>query len=147
MRWVLRHLGYRGIALILLGCNWALIGAQLASETARKIDPDAAILHELIPTPVRVWLWVGCGAAAITCALANRLQGLGFALALVMPVERAVSHAWSWQAHVVPGEPGGAPDAWALSLRWLVIVALVLLMSRWREGSDARIELTRQEAA
>ena len=48
------------------------------------------------------------------------------------------------QAHVVPGEPGGAPDAW---LRWLVIVALVLLMSRWREGSDARIELTRQEAA
>lgn len=146
MLWVLRHLGYRGMALILLGCNWALIGAQLAAETSRKIDPDAAILDELIPMPVRVWLWVGCGAVVITCGLVDRLQGIGFALALVMPVGRAVSHAWSWQAHVVPGEPGGAPDAWALSLRWLVIVALVLLMSRWREGSDARIELTRQEA-
>lgn len=147
MRWVLRHLGYRGMALILLGCNWALIGAQLAAETAPKIDPDAAILDELIPMPVRVWLWVGFGAVVITCGLVNRLQGIGFALALVMPATRAVSHAWSWQAHVVPGEPGGAPDAWALSLRWLVIVALVLLMSRWREGSDARIELTRREAA
>ena len=147
MRWALRHLGYRGMALILLGCDWAMIGAQLAAETARKVDPDAAILHELIPMPVRVWLWIGFGAAVALCGLVNRLQGLGFTLALVMPVERAVSHAWSWQAHVVPGGPGGAPDAWALALRWLTIVGLVLLMSRWREGSDARIELTRQEAA
>ncbi len=66
---------------------------------------------------------------------------------MVRDLVRSSLHAWSWQAHVVPGEPGGAPDAWALSLRWLVIVGLVLLMSRWREGPDARIELTRREAA
>lgn len=142
---LMRHLGYRGLALIITGIHWATIGAELA-HGAPAIDPDAAILHELIPTHIRVWLWVGTGTAVAICGAINRWQVWGFLIAMLMPIERMVSHAWSWQAYLIPGGPGGSPGAWALTLRWACVVALLLLMARWREGSPGRLALTRQEA-
>lgn len=103
---------------------------------------DQALLHMMIPAEVRVGLWV---AAATLCgigATSRRWQHIGFGAAMVMPVERVVSHMWAWVAWVVPGVPSGQPEGIGYALVWACLAALIIVLAGTRTApageSDGR---------
>ena len=88
--------------------------AAWVSDPRLTLDPDRAILFESMPIPVRVALWA---SAALV-------------VAVVMPLERAAGHAWSWAHHLIPGGPPGDRLGWGPALLWLSVAAPIILVGR-----------------
>jgi hypothetical protein len=123
-----RRFQYRGLALLLFALAFVGVGVGLPHQPA----PAPELLLSLIPMPLRVTLWVGCGIVAAVGAVSHRTiwQDRGFAV-LLAPLfgERFLSY---FGAMLVE------PD----TLRWLsgaVVYALfsglVTLIAAWPEPS------------
>ena len=130
-----KRLGRRGGLLALLALLWIGSAAQVVAGTSH--DPSAAILHERIPTEIRVGLWVATAAIMLAGALAGRTrpwaQRVGYGAALIMPAERALGYAWSLAMWAIPGPPPGAVASLAGLSQWVVVAAIVYVIAGWDE--------------
>ena len=95
-------------------------------------DPGDAVLHELIPPLWRGGAWLLAGLLIIALAR-TRFERLAWIIAMLMPVQRVVSHAWSLAMVLVPGEPPGAPDAPGYIVAWSSLAALIYVIAGWPE--------------
>ena len=113
---------------------WIALGhagmAAWVSDARLTLDPDRAILFEGWPIEVRTGLWVASALIVALGALRPRLETVAFAVAVMMPIERAVGHAWSWGHHIIPGTPPGDPLGWGPALLWLSVAALTTQVAR-----------------
>ena len=95
-------------------------------------DPADAVLHELIPPVWRGGAWLLAGLLIIALAR-TRYERAAWIIAMVMPVQRVVSHAWSLAMVLVPGLPPGALDAPGYILAWSSLAALIYVIAGWPE--------------
>lgn len=124
----------RSVALATLGFLHLGMGLRLLLTTESPVDPDIALLHMLIPVPVRVGLWIFVGTMCILLAWRPRTERIGWAVAMMMPIERAVSYFWSGAMAVVPGPPPGAMESFGAMMFWMGVGFLIWLMSGWTES-------------
>ena len=130
-----RRLGRRGGILVLLGVVWVGIGVGVGYDTA-IIDGAQGLFHLLIPTPLRIALWVVCGTIAVFAGIvrAPKWQGAGFA-ALVVPVtQRALSYLGGMFMEVYNGR--GTYQTWPLFLIFIAVTGVILIVAGWREEND-----------
>ena len=131
-------LGTRGMVLLVIGGLLISWGISVWSEYLWD-DPDRAVPYQGLPIEVRVSMWVATGVASIIAGLGpKRWQRKGFAAAVIMPTERAVSHMWSWFMWVIPGGPPGDGFGWATSIHWALLVLLFWIASQWDEDIPLR---------
>ena len=123
----------RRTALALLALLHVGMGLTLVLQPAEPPMPGVAVLHELLPVSLRIALWVGCGAAMAAAALSYRGEHIGWGVAIVMPVERAISYGWSALMWMVPGYPPGAVASLGSAFIWTAVAAIVWLMAQWPE--------------
>ena len=125
--------------------RWALLWVALghvgmaawASDPRIAVNPDRAILWEGWPIGIRVTLWLIAATIVLAGALRPRWESVAFAAAMVMPIERAAGHLWSWVHHLLPGAPPGDPLGWGPALVWLSVAALIALVGRSTIREDA----------
>ena len=118
------HIGFSGLALLETG----------------PYDANRAVLYEMLPLAWRVAAWGVIGIACISLA-PTRFERIGWAAAMIMPLERLISHAWSWAMYLVPGAPDGLSASGFSVLRWLFFAALIRLIASWPEdGARANHE-------
>lgn len=146
MRRHVKRLGRRGGLLLLLAVLWAGVAAQVAAAH-EPFDGAAAVLHERIPTAWRVGLWLTSAlimaAAAVIGTRAPRVQRIGWAVALLLPAERAAGYLWSVIMVGIPGPPPGSLGSLAGLTEWCVVTAVVYLVAGWAE--DVTDVLSREE--
>lgn len=136
MRRHVKRLGRRGGLLLLLAVLWAAVAAHIAAAH-EPFDGAAAVLHERIPTAWRVGLWLTSAlimaAAAVIGTRAPRVQRIGWAVALLLPAERAAGYLWSVIMVGIPGPPPGSLGSLAGLTEWCVVTAVVYLVAGWDE--------------
>ena len=141
-----KKLGRRGGLLLLLALLWAGVAAQVAATHA-PYDVDVAVLHERIPLAWQVGLWLASAivmaAAAVIGIRDPRAQRIGWAVALLMPAERAIGYLWSVVMVGVPGPPPGSLGSLAGLAGWCLVTAIVYILAGWDE--DVTDALAREE--
>ena len=115
----------RSHALLLAAGVHFGMGGSILGTVGHLHDPDKAILWEAWPANFRAALWLIMGALVLVGAFSRRLEVAAFALAVVMPFERAVGHLWSWWQWVIPEDPGGDPRGLAFALVWLSLAGFI----------------------
>lgn len=125
-----RRLGYRGLALVLFALAFVGIGVGLPS--APPAPPE--LLYSLIPLPIRVGVWIGCGVVALAGALSHRetWQDRGFAVLLVPLLgERLLSYVGAVlvEDDTLRWFSGG--------FVWFLFSGLVTLIAAWPEPTTA----------
>ena len=113
------HITPRRHALLLAAGVHLGMGGSILGTVGYLHDPDKAILWEAWPADVRATLWLAMGALVLLGAFSRRLEVAAFAMAVIMPFERAIGHLWSWWQWVIPEDPGGDPRGLALAVVWL----------------------------
>ena len=119
------HIAPRRHALLLAAGVHFGMGGSILGTVGYLHDPDKAILWEAWPADVRAALWLTIGTIVLMGAFSRRLEVAAFALAVVMPFERAVGHLWSWCQWVIPEDPGGDPRGWAFAVVWLAFAGFI----------------------
>jgi hypothetical protein len=130
-RRIARRLGRRGQALLVLGLAFLFVGIETLLSPD-PIPPDRFLLHALIPSDVRAAIWIVSGGLAIAAAWRRGGDGFGFAALVVPLVIRSVSLLWSTVAYLVGATSW--PLGWTGAIIWLLLLALVLLISGWAEA-------------
>ena len=95
-------------------------------------DPSEAVLHELIPPLWRGGAWVLAGLLIIALAR-TRYERAAWLIAMLMPVQRVLSHIWSLAMVLAPGAPPGALDAFGYIVAWSSLAALIYVIAGWPE--------------
>lgn len=121
----------------LVGVLWLAMGAVVAI-TQDPIDPARAIVYEMMPTPVRVALWLGSGSLAVVALWVRPLRRFAPAALTVMVVEKVVGYGASALAFLVPGYPPGWAPALASMLSWGVVGGVLYLAAGLPEDQPAR---------
>lgn len=142
-------LGRRGVALLLTGILWLFTawGVSLMPIPINRVRAP----HEYAPIELRIAGWGVAGAVAIICAFLwkhvrdsdgfHKLDRLGFALLIIMPVERTLSWAVvlilyiPGMPHIIPLPPIG-PAVAGFSV-WLVVSLHLFLINGWQEPITA----------
>ena len=132
-RWTRARLGRRGLALVVFSLVFALTGLAALLEPAQ--DEGRYILYTGLPVPLRVVLWVVPAVVGLWSAFRGvGRDAAGFA-ALVVPASIvAFSYVWSMVGHLV-----GLTDyalGWTGAGRWLLILALLFIVSGWKEADE-----------
>src|SRR5574343_210073 len=70
-------------------------------------------------------------------ALWPRAETVAYTIAVLMPIERAAGHLWSWAHHLIPGHPPGDPLGWGPALLWASYGALIMLNARSTQQETA----------
>lgn len=128
----------RHIALALIGALHVGIGLRLALSAISPGDPDLAIWHELLPPWLRVALWSLAGLLCLVFALSDATERSGWVIAILMPMERTASYAWSVLMWVIPGWPPGAVGSLGGAGFWAAVTCLIWLMAGWPEQREGR---------
>lgn len=128
-------LGRRGLALITFSLVFAVTGLAAAIEPAQ--DEGRFILYTMLPVPFRLFLWWGAATIGVWSAFRGvGRDGIGFA-ALVLPAcIVSFSYAWSGVYYAV-----GLTDyslGWTGCARWLLVLALIVIVSGWKEAEEAQ---------
>lgn len=124
---------------------WALVFVgifQLGYAGTTLLDradhnPGRAVLYEMIPTHIRTIMWVVAAVGCVVFATLPRRSAIGWGLAMVMPMERLISHFWSGTMFIVPGYPPGMSASGSYVLIWLAFASLIRLMASWPEPEVA----------
>src|SRR5213075_214976 len=105
-QYVWRRFGFRGLALILFGTMYVLIGVGVIFNHMRV----PGVLYTYLPVWLRVCVWAGSGLLAIVGAVRPGLgekhwpgrtkqppvaEIVGFGALAFAPTERAISFAWA----------------------------------------------------
>jgi hypothetical protein len=127
------RLGRRGLALIVFGLTFALTGLRAILTPSE--DEGRFILYTLLPVPLRVALWMVPAALAIWAAFRGTgRDAIGFSALVVPSSIVALSYVWSWVGYLV-----GLTDwplGWTGAGRWLLVLALVLIIAGWKEAEE-----------
>ena len=125
------RLGRRGLALVVFALTFTLTG--LRALLAPTEDDGRFILYTFLPVPLRLVLWfVPAGLALWAAFRGTGRDAIGFA-ALVIPSSIvAVSYVWSWVGYLVGLTTWSL--GWTGAGRWLLVLALVLVISGWKEA-------------
>lgn len=125
-----KHLGYRGLFLLLVGVVQAGYGSGLltaARYPARDAHWWPAAARQAGGLPLGTWgiIWL---AAAATCLVSAwfTVDQIGYATAELLTAGWA---ALAMQRWITTGEPG----AWAPAVIYAGVAAGILLVSRWPE--------------
>ena len=102
---------------------------NIAVAATVPTEVDRGLLHELLPDLVRVALWCSAAIICLLGATLHRWQTIGYAVAVAMPVERAISHLWSFTSWLIPGPPPGDLVGLAWTVIWASLVALIIILS------------------
>ena len=129
------QLGTRGTVLVMLGLVFLARAAAVWTEDSWPLD--AAVFYDRIPRGVRSIMWGMCGVTAGVCARRPRWHPVGFTAAIVMPIERATAHLWSFIMWVVPGAPGGDIAGLFWWIQWTCYATVIWRLGRWAE--DRRV--------
>jgi hypothetical protein len=128
-----RSLGRRGLALLVFSAVFALTGLRVL--VAPLEDEGHFLLYAFLPQEVRAALWLI--PAALGTVAAFRPTGrdtIGFSALIVPATVVTFSYLWSWV-----GFFAGATDyalGWSGAARWLLVLALILLVSGWKEADE-----------
>ena len=127
-----RFAGRRKLAaLYIVGAHQ--IGWGIATSLDQLVaDPGDAVLHELIPPPWRGGAWLLAGLLIIALAR-TRYERAAWLIAMLMPVQRVLSHIWSLAMVLTPGPPPGALDAFGYIVAWSSLAALIYVIAGWPE--------------
>lgn len=138
---VAHRLGRRGATLLTLGTVWVVIGISIVTAP----PPDVTHLHDMLPIPLRVVLWVGPGLVAAASAAKPRGADdtVAFTALVLAPLVRSGSYAWSWVVHQLNvafdlGWEGGDPRGWSYATVWVLVVALIRITAGWEESRSRR---------
>jgi len=127
------RLGRRGLALVVFSLVFALTG--LRALLAPTEDDGRFILYTFLPVPLRLVLWFVPAALGLWAALRGTgRDALGFAALVVPATAIAFSYVWSWVGYFA-----GMTDwslGWTGAARWLLVLALVLIVSGWKEADE-----------
>ncbi len=93
---------------LLLAAGFGM-GGSIFGTAGYLHDPDKAILWEAWPANFRAALWLIMGALVLVGAFSHRLEVAAFALAVVMPFERAIGPPVVVVAVGHPRGPGRRP--------------------------------------
>lgn len=119
---------------------WIALGhagmAAWTTDARLTLDPERAILWEW-PLHLRVTLWAVTGLIIALGALWPRAETVAYTIAVLMPIERAAGHLWSWAHHLIPGHPPGDPLGWGPALLWASYGALIVLIARSTQQETA----------
>ena len=130
-RWLRAKLGRRGLALVVFALTFTLTGTR--AILAPTEDEGRFILYTFLPVPLRAALWFVPAALALWAAFRGTgRDAIGFS-ALVIPSSIvALSYVWSWVGYLL-----GVTDwplGWTGAGRWLLVLALILIVSGWKEA-------------
>ena len=127
------RIGRRGAILLLLGTLWIVQGLAIATAPGSREPGAYTLLHEQLPTAVRVTLWCGTGLVAVLFAFRPHPagDGPGFGALIVQPVVRFGSFFYGAVAQAIPGGSPGYPRGLIGAATWATIAALVILIARW----------------
>lgn len=117
-----RHLGVRGLGLLLIAVTWSLIGLGVYQD-------QSSAPHLLIPTDIRAGLWIGSGMLAAALSTSRRWDWLALTLAVIMPTVRVASYGWAWITYLAPGGEPGYPGGWYNAAIHSALVAYVVLVA------------------
>lgn len=144
-----KMLGRRGAALLLSGILWLFVAwgvSLMPLPRGRALAP-----HEYLPIELRITGWGLAGSVAIMCAFLwkqvkdsdglYKLDRVGFAFLIVMPMERMLSWATVLVLHI-PWLPDWIPlpafgNAVAGFAVWLVVSLHLFLINGWQEPVSA----------
>lgn len=129
MRLLAERLGYRGLALLIFGLIYGVLGYSVWANP----EPMPELLHTHLPLWLRLAIWCGAGGVAVAVAVcvflnANvaRLERVAFGLLIVGPILRCTSFLWAVIA--------GSGLMWLAGVAvWLLLIALVSLVAAWPE--------------
>ena len=99
-----RRLGYRGTVLLIMGIIEVAYGIGLIIYPLPTLPRSYWVLHEMIPYPLRAFMWVATGVVACAFAFA-RAPGrdrFGFVALVLMPMVRAASYVTAWVIWLMP---------------------------------------------
>lgn len=127
-------LGRRGAVLLVLSLAYGLIGVR--SLIAPQTDEGHFELYAYLHPDVRAVLWGIPALLGILSAFRrDRRDGSGFAALTIPATVLSVSYLWSFVGYLL-----GATDwplGWASAATWLLILALLLIVSGWAEVEEA----------
>ena len=130
-RWLRAKLGRRGLALVVFGLTFTLTGTR--AILAPTEDEGRFILYTFLPVPLRAALWLVPAALALWAAFRGTgRDAIGFSALVVPSSIVALSYVWSWVGYLV-----GVTDwplGWTGAGRWLLVLALILIVSGWKEA-------------
>ena len=134
---VQRHIGLRAEGMILAAVVWLTIGLGVAFNLAPE---NPAAWHTLLPTPVRVTLWVGPALITLVTAASEKWSNWGIALLQLAPLVRIISYLLAWLFDLQPGPPPGDPAGWYHAATYVWMSAATLFLARI--PADVRAPLT-----
>ena len=127
------RLGRRGLALTVFSLVFALTGLAALLEPAQ--DEGRYILYMGLPVPARVALWLVPAALGLWSAFRGvGRDAIGFSALVIPALVVAFSYLWSMVGYLV-----GLTDyalGWTGAGRWLLILALLLIVSGWKEADE-----------
>lgn len=131
----MRTIPRRRAALILIGLlHLGMVPGIIVRPVV--VDPGLAILHTMMPVWLRASLWATAGLLCLALALHHRSEAVGWGIAMLMPIERAVSYLWSGIQWIIPGWPPGAAASFGTAAVWAVIGGLIWLMAGWPDVQE-----------
>lgn len=127
------YMGRRKSILLTLGVGWLIIGIAVITNPVPR--PDYIHLHEMLPIPVRVLIWMIPGIWAIATAARGRraMDALAFGLLIIGPLQRALSFFVSWVQLWVPPPFDGDPRGWANAALYLCYAIVIRIVAGWED--------------
>lgn len=131
--------GWRGLWLMVIGAMWVVLGSGVLFLPE---DPQAWLVHQQIPLPVRAGMWICTGAYAIWTGLRgpDTDDHLAHGALYLMPALRLFSYLVAWFTflatslahHVNPAiEVSGLKLGWFAALIWALFCVMLAVGARW----------------
>lgn len=111
----------RRIVLALLGVLWVLTAIRIPYDERRT-----GLVHEELPVPVRVALWLLPAVVALAAVWWRRLDAWAWTLLIAGPLVSFASFGWGWVLGLYPAGWRGA----------VVYATTIMLVNRCAAGLD-----------
>ena len=128
------RLGKRGVSLFLFGVMWVALGVETV-DSHYSYYPEEAVLFTFLPIWLRLGMWTVTGLIAIWASTASwkNAQAVGFAVLVIMPVQRVAGYLWSFLMWAIPGDAMGSFLSLWSSAKWACLAILVAVIGSWHE--------------
>lgn len=112
-------------------------GIRILLDTAPTY-PEAAVLHDMLPTLWHGVLWIAI-AVVLTALMLTGLRRAAWTLAMALPCATAISFLWSLVMWVAPGPPPGSAAAIGQIITWCAITGWIYVTAGWPETDVERV--------
>lgn len=138
--WLANRLGLRGVAMLILGVGWFLLGYSVLDQINGR--PPGAF-HTLFPHWFAISMWWGTGLVGVVTAFTQKWDYVGIGLLTIMPMVRTLSFLGSWLFGILPdsiiealpGDPiAGATSSWLSATLSALLLSFVFIVANIRQG-------------